>query len=363
VSGKQIPIKSKLLKLREWLTVPEAARHLSILFSEEVSEADVLRLSMDGHLKLSVNFVNHARANCGRIVTEKEIVWEEMEVTPSLEKFFKGSVVERTISTNADGEKIHRYVKSTSIDGKRFINFDDKVTTIRGVWDLSMLGNEAWDVEHRYQMLTDGPEVTLINLEGAFVERDRDMICKLLESMDNNEYQKGSMAQLEAIKEYIASKNIDKAKADEMLAKHKQDREEYLKKRESQDESADYYPAGGLPKDSVLVVRTRALIDLHKRLSSEASENEGAFGSDVETTFLSNKHPFHARELKIAVEAWNELYEKNPPQHVPQGGHKKYITDWLAENHPSLGQRALERISTIVNPNPKGGASPTGNNY
>jgi hypothetical protein len=53
----------KLLKLKEWLTVPDAARHLSILFGEAVSEADVLRLALDGHLTLSVYFVNHARGS------------------------------------------------------------------------------------------------------------------------------------------------------------------------------------------------------------------------------------------------------------------------------------------------------------
>ncbi len=58
----------KLLKLKEWLTVSDAARHLSILFGEEVSEADVLRLALDGHLTLSVDFVNHASARCGPIV-------------------------------------------------------------------------------------------------------------------------------------------------------------------------------------------------------------------------------------------------------------------------------------------------------
>jgi hypothetical protein len=34
----------KLLKLRDWLTVPDAARHLSILLGDEVTEAHVLRL-------------------------------------------------------------------------------------------------------------------------------------------------------------------------------------------------------------------------------------------------------------------------------------------------------------------------------
>jgi hypothetical protein len=57
----------KLLKLKEWLTVPDAARHLSILFGEDLSEADVLRLGLDGHLTLSVDFVNHAQAQCGKM--------------------------------------------------------------------------------------------------------------------------------------------------------------------------------------------------------------------------------------------------------------------------------------------------------
>jgi hypothetical protein len=45
---------SKLLKLKEWLTIPDAARRLSILLDDEVSDADVLRLALDGRLKLSV---------------------------------------------------------------------------------------------------------------------------------------------------------------------------------------------------------------------------------------------------------------------------------------------------------------------
>lgn len=67
---------SKLFKLKEWLTVPDAARHLSIAFGEEVSEPDVLRLALDGHLKLSVNFVNHARARRGKVVSWMETEWD-----------------------------------------------------------------------------------------------------------------------------------------------------------------------------------------------------------------------------------------------------------------------------------------------
>jgi hypothetical protein len=47
-----------LLSLKPWVTIPDAARHLSILFGEDVTEADVLRLGLDGRLMLSVYFVN-----------------------------------------------------------------------------------------------------------------------------------------------------------------------------------------------------------------------------------------------------------------------------------------------------------------
>jgi hypothetical protein len=45
----------KLLKLRDWLTVPDAARYLSILLGDEVTVAHVLRFALDRRLTLSVN--------------------------------------------------------------------------------------------------------------------------------------------------------------------------------------------------------------------------------------------------------------------------------------------------------------------
>jgi hypothetical protein len=40
----------KLFNLKEWLTVADAARHLTIVFGEDVTEADVLRLALDERL-------------------------------------------------------------------------------------------------------------------------------------------------------------------------------------------------------------------------------------------------------------------------------------------------------------------------
>ena len=89
-----------------------------------------------------------------------------------------------------------------------------------------------------------------------------------------NNYQKGSLAELKEIKKYIRENSIKGKKANELLKKHEQDRKEYLEKRYKNNPSADYYPAGGLPHDSVLVVRTTALRDLEELIATENSDSE-----------------------------------------------------------------------------------------
>lgn len=350
--------KSKLFKLREWLTVPEAARHLAIMFDEEVNEADVLRFALDGHMPLSVNFINHTYGKLGKVITYEEIEWYESFI----ERQCAVRKAEQMGDTPEGKEAMQLAIEipptsipmSLHLGEERFFSADKKVTSISGIWDLSMVGGEILDIEHQYQMLTNGPEVTLTCLEGVFVERTGNVMCELQTDFDDNEFQKGSSAALEKIEASIAIKNIDEEKAQNILKKFQEDRIDYLEDRKQRDRSDNYFPAGGLPEDSVLVVRTQAIMDLQRELSDdESSLNENITSPPINTT-----HPFHAKELKIAIEAWTELYEKNPPPHVPSGGHKKYITDWLILNYSSLTQRAQDRISTIINPNPKGGASP-----
>lgn len=52
---------SKLLKHKEWVTVAEAARLLTDSFDEVITEADVLRLALNGKIILSVNFLSGAQ--------------------------------------------------------------------------------------------------------------------------------------------------------------------------------------------------------------------------------------------------------------------------------------------------------------
>ena len=50
--------RSTLIKLKQWLTVEEAARHLARVFEEEVTEADIFHLAVVRRLTLSVRFAN-----------------------------------------------------------------------------------------------------------------------------------------------------------------------------------------------------------------------------------------------------------------------------------------------------------------
>ena len=58
---------SKLFGLKEWLTLPEAARRLTDTFEEQVTDADVLRFVLDGRLKLSVLSVSPVTYRCRNV--------------------------------------------------------------------------------------------------------------------------------------------------------------------------------------------------------------------------------------------------------------------------------------------------------
>jgi hypothetical protein len=297
MTKKEMPPKSELFKLKEWLTLKDTAQYLSVLFKEDVSEADVLRLGLDGRLKLSVNILNNEAAKPGKVVSYENVEW----YTP--EELSDGNLSHYMLSFTEDG----RAMKSVRIDGQRYLNLSEGYIYINGIWDLIMIYNVSRYLENRYQELTGGPYVANVPLRGIYLEKDG-LVRQLLKSYDGEE--------------------------EELLS--------------------TYCYTKVLPSDSLLVVRTQALIDLKESFSSEETTRRTQPGAP----YLDKSHMYHAKELMIAVEAWTDLYEKNPPTNVPKGGHKNYINRWLRKNYPELAVRAKERIATIINPNPKGGASP-----
>lgn len=271
---------SKLLNLKQWVTVGEAARHFSLLFDEQVNEADVLRLCLDGRLRLSVNFVNHAKARCGRIVPADKA--RTITIPADLAAACKAQTPDEYQGGYVE------LVMGPKLSSGEVINLEDEIVTLTGVYDLPMIGGERLDIEHEYQMLTDGPSVTLSNIDGAFVEAQDGIVCQLQESYDDNEYQAGSTAQLKHLKARIADEGIDLVRARSMLEKHAEQRKDFLEKRRTKAPKDCYYPAGGLPRDASLVVRTDELRDFEQALAAkQAGASDGAVSGKERTTFLN----------------------------------------------------------------------------
>ena len=260
---------SKLFQLKNWLTIEDAARHLSGVFSEPVSEADVLRLALDRHLTLSVNLVNQTVAMPAKIVPRASA---QMLEVPDFRNVGKTVLV----------------LKGISIDDKYVIELETEVETLNGVYDLPMFGSEVLDLEKMYQHLTGGPEVSIddhIEEFGAVYVRDELNFYQLQATWEDCEFRPGSRAALRELKERIKIDKLERQEADRLLQRHEQDRRAY-ESRELESPAGDgYFPAGGLPHDAVPVVRTSALMELQDGLALSGPKSEGRLGLRSETTY------------------------------------------------------------------------------
>ena len=262
---------SKLLKLKEWLTVEDAAKRLSISAGEEVSEADVLRLALEGHLTLSVYFVNHARGRPVRIEP-----FDEESAVKVAEEFAK-SVPKplHELDVNVLGQLLTTMRGELLPDGKRQIFFEgdmQKPDRLDGVWDLMMLGAEKLDVEHAYQNLTGGPGVELICLGGPLVaSEDQGKIFQVLENYtrETRPNRPVPSQKPKISKETRESLDLLNEILGQVEAIHQNEEDP-----PSWDYETVYYPAGGLPEDSIFVVRTSALRALEEKLLIEEAQSE-----------------------------------------------------------------------------------------
>jgi hypothetical protein len=251
---------SKLLKLKAWLTLEDAAKHLSIMFGEPVAKADILRLALDDALDLSVNLVNGAEARAGGIIplgkAKFTMMPKDLKAASCVESFddYKGPFI--------------KVVHGVQLNTGEVIDLADEVHSLRGIFDLPMIGNERLDVEHKYQLLTGGPAVTLQGLDGAFLTDGQGTYFQLQESYEENEYQVGSLASGRALELRIATEGIDADAAAQLRAKHLTYRKGFKKERAERPREEGFFPAGGLPADSVLVVRTDALLKLQQASSA-----------------------------------------------------------------------------------------------
>jgi hypothetical protein len=304
----------KLFNLKSWLTLPDTTRYLSVLFDEEVTESDVLRLALDGHLCLSVHIVNRIVARAGKVVPIQEAVFNEV---PSLDNL--GSVrIYKGPTIYTDGVATH------------IVEFEIDIVELEGIYDLAMLGSEKTDVARRYHTLNGGPQIDSVNLVGAFISGGKGRLCQIQASLEDQQNISGSRATLEKLAAQFEAGDTDVDITESRLSRFKEDRKVF--EQRFKPGSARYLPAD-LPEDTVLVVRTDALRELEKLYQDPPSQK--ILGHVSDKLALMNK---------AAGKFWANADRDDRGTH-PEN---KTVEQWFVEN--AFSQTLAEKATTIIRP-------------
>lgn len=213
---------SKLLKLKQWLTIPDAAKYLTATLSEPVTEADIFRLALDGALTMSVYFVSSIHVK----ITQPIPI----------------AMAPKAMGIPVKGMDPYEVILGVRINNdSEVLRFEEPIRSLaEGVFDLPMIGGERIACEQAYQRLTGGPHVDMTNIDGTFLR------------LPNSDY-------------------------------YFQIYENYLPKRDQGDSRSDWerredlvwFPVGTLPPgDAVLVVRVESLAKLLASLSDEVTKEK-----------------------------------------------------------------------------------------
>lgn len=158
---------SKLFKLREWLTVPEAARHLSGVLEEDVNEADVLRLALDGHLRMSMRFVNLVKVRRGTVIPLEKAKYKRM--SPNVMAAFEEMASFR-YKAPCKYKEPPLILCGTSLDTNLVFEHEGKFEWVNGLFDLPMIGDDRKAVEDIFQDTTGGTRVNMAWLTSTVIE-------------------------------------------------------------------------------------------------------------------------------------------------------------------------------------------------
>jgi hypothetical protein len=220
---------SKLFKLKKYLTLDEASTYLTNMLEETVTISDIYRLGLDGHLKISINFINKTKAIQGKCVLKSEAplikAVQDFTSFPGYPEELKPEELKKMFDFPSE------FLEGIDFNKEQQLLLDNNVISVTGIWDLCMVGAESLDIEHKYQQLSDGADITLTSLQGAFVENqdiEDKVFLQLQTSYSHN----------------------------------------YLGKEKKSD-SPTYVPAAGLPKDSPIVIRTNELSRFVQSLNEE----------------------------------------------------------------------------------------------
>lgn len=149
---------SKLWKLKSWLSLDEGANMISTVLGESVEVKDLYRFALDGHLKLSVNFVNPTPFKKVTVIKSEDVQYKTI--------YSNLGSPPKTLRTNIPLAE-HRisntlWVKSSS---KNWIK-------MKGAYELAMIGSERRVIE---QLIYPELDLSIPIISGCYIKDDEDI--------------------------------------------------------------------------------------------------------------------------------------------------------------------------------------------
>ncbi|MEH6445761.1 MAG: hypothetical protein V7784_17845 [Oceanospirillaceae bacterium] len=172
---------NKLNALKKWLTLEDAVSSISAQFNQPISISDLYQFALDGHLKLSVMFIASANAKKVRLVKSEGV--EYKKVVPNIPNFPEGKCfnIPQNVESQISKDYWIQYV-------------EPELLTLKGVWDLAMIGTEKLDIASRYHQATSGHTAKLPSFIGNYVEKNGEIYQLMIrqeraaESVEDNAF-------------------------------------------------------------------------------------------------------------------------------------------------------------------------------
>ena len=261
-------IQSKLLKVKKWVDLNEAALRLSIALDEPVNALDLMELSLDGELIISVKFPFDKKYFARKMHEKHTPMGLRLKRLFEFESFFRYGVEEVKDKRYLEEERefiYKHYEQFLSSDASRdllehqksFAYYCENIKMVEweygefsylsdNIYELSMLGAESIDVMWLIQQNREREMEELTNLDGVILRGSDGSLYNLQEKFDE---------------EYIHN-----LKANDL----NQDKENPLEKFELNEKH--YFPAGGLPVGCELGMSPANMSLFEKKLSEDESK-------------------------------------------------------------------------------------------
>jgi len=321
-------MSSKLSQLKYWLTLEDSAKYLSRALDEEVSVADLLHLALERKLTLSIVLVTGHFGAIGKLVSLENaelcrfsIKHERREklietITGAEKQAHLDQLSKAPLSKNAFGVVVRleegatvQFKGNLLPDSNGVLEFDeDNIQYIDGLWDLTMIGAEALDIEDRFHDSTGGPDVNLTTDSGVILSHP---------------------------------------KAERWLKLY------HLKPDASTDLSPkDFLPADRIPQAEPIVIRRQEL----QRFAEALKELEASPPADELETLPEDFRSFYDSlgELPhgdLLIVTWRHFWKDRAPNDGKRYPTNGEVSQW-AKNHPqfSPSQNIADAIASIIRP-------------